>query len=74
MWECTECGTQNDVDPAAEVEQLLDCLECGAEFEIESLDPLELKMVHGAQDDPLPESEGDDEAEDADDEQEAWVG
>ncbi len=76
MWECTECGTENDLDPDAEEAQILDCLECGAEFEIVALDPLELTLLFEAPDEVVHSLEGDDEAvdDDDDDDREPWVG
>jgi len=45
MWECSECDVENDLDPDVEEEQIVICVECGAEFEVISLDPLELQML-----------------------------
>ncbi len=48
MWECTECDVENDLDPDAEEGQLVTCSECGSEFEVLSLEPLELELVDTA--------------------------
>lgn len=51
MWECPECSIENDLDPDAEEGQILICLECTAEFEISSLDPLEIERLELVEDD-----------------------
>lgn len=58
MWECTECNVENELDPEAEEEQILTCVECGAEYEIVSLDPLDLELL-----DLASEESDDDEAD-----------
>lgn len=45
MWECSECNVENELDPEAEEAQILTCVECGAEYEIVSLDPLDLELL-----------------------------
>lgn len=51
MWECSECSIENDLDPDAEQGQVLICLECGAEYEVLSFDPLELERLELVEDD-----------------------
>lgn len=45
MWECEECQTEQDLDPDAEEGQIIECEECGAEFEVIELEPLELRQL-----------------------------
>ena len=45
MWECEECQTEQDLDPDAEEGQIIECEECGAEFEIIELETLELRQL-----------------------------
>ena len=51
MWECSECDVENDLDPDAEEGQILICMECDAEFEILTLEPLELELLELVGDD-----------------------
>ncbi|GJM22578.1 MAG: hypothetical protein DHS20C15_24930 [Planctomycetota bacterium] len=51
MWECSECLIENDLDPDAEEGQILICMECDAEFEILTLEPLELERLELVEDD-----------------------
>lgn len=60
MWECTECSVENDLDPDAEEGQVLICMECDAEFEITSLEPLEMELLELVDDD----NDGDDNDDD----------
>ena len=59
MWECMECSEENELDPDAEEGQIVECGECGTEFEIVRTEPLALQ--------PLSSSEGDDEGSDWED-------
>jgi hypothetical protein len=45
MWKCPECSEEGDLDPDAEVGQILERLECEHEFEIQSLEPLVLQVL-----------------------------
>ncbi|MGQ0552579.1 MAG: hypothetical protein ACT4PU_05105 [Planctomycetota bacterium] len=56
-WECSECTEENDLDPDAEEGQILECSECGTEFEIVRTEPLALQplAVGGDDDDDLDE-------------------
>ena len=61
MWECLSCKTENDLDPDVEEGQNLECLECGAEYEVISLDPLEFEPIDVAVlDDDSSDPDGDD--------------
>lgn len=51
-WECQECFEENELDPDAEEGQIVECTECGTEFEIVRTRPLSLA--------PLGSSDGDD--------------
>ncbi|HVQ24775.1 MAG TPA: hypothetical protein VMV01_06350 [Planctomycetota bacterium] len=59
MWECKECSEENELDPDAEEGQIVECIECGTEFEIVKTEPLSLQ--------PLSSSDGDDESSDWED-------
>lgn len=48
MWECSECEVENDLDEDVEEGGFVICVECGAEFSVLSLDPLELELVDSA--------------------------
>ena len=61
MWECSECEVENDLDPEVEEGQIVECLECGAEFEVQALDPLELERLETA------DIDDDDDSSDEDD-------
>jgi lysine biosynthesis protein LysW len=73
MWECSHCGTENDLDPDTEEEQFIECLECGFEYEVTVLDPLTFKTlavavdVDGDASDPTDASEDDDDDHHVDD-------
>jgi len=45
MWECMECSEENDLDPDAEEGQIVECVECGTEFEIVRKEPLALSPL-----------------------------
>lgn len=45
MWECSECELENELAPDAEEGETVTCDECGAEFEIVTVDPVELSRV-----------------------------
>jgi len=45
MWECPECQVENELDPEVEEGQILECMECGAEFEVLGFNPLDLKQL-----------------------------
>ncbi len=69
MWECSECNQEHDLDPEAEEGQIVECLECGAEFEISTLDPLDLRVLDiagNAPDDGLASVPYDDDEDDDD--------
>jgi lysine biosynthesis protein LysW len=65
MWECPDCSQDNELDPDAEQGQIVECLECGLEQEVISLDPLELKPLvtydHEAEADPDADQDEDEE-------------
>ena len=50
MWECSECQVENDLDAEVEEGQIVECLECGAEFEVTGLEPLRLGLLETALD------------------------
>jgi alpha-aminoadipate carrier protein LysW len=54
-----ECSEENELDPDAEEGQIVECAECGTEFEIVRTEPLSLQ--------PLSSSEGDDDSSDWED-------
>jgi lysine biosynthesis protein LysW len=45
MWECEDCGSESELDPDVEEGQIVECLECGAEYEVSCLDPLQLEVL-----------------------------
>lgn len=51
MWECDQCGAENDLDPDTEEGQIIECLECGCEFEVTELEPLTYEALAGQMDD-----------------------
>lgn len=58
---CPECDAALDIEEAdLEEGQTINCLECGVELEVVSIDPIELHVV------------SDDEEKDDEDEAEAW--
>ncbi len=59
MWECTECFEENELDPDAEPGQVVECSECGAEFEVLRVEPVSLT--------PLKTGDGDGDGNDWDD-------
>jgi len=61
MWECEVCGTEQEFDKNAEEGQIAECEECNAEYEILSLDPVELSQLD------LAETDDDDSSDDDDD-------
>ena len=61
MWECPNCGNENDLDTGVEEGQILECLECGSEFEVTSLDPLDFEELD------VPTVDDDDDTAGADD-------
>ena len=61
MWLCTECDVENDLDPEAEVKQIVTCSECGHEYEVSSLAPLSLSLLDvGVAVDGEPDPDGED--------------
>jgi lysine biosynthesis protein LysW len=50
-WECQECSEDNELDPDAEEGQIVECTECGTEFEIVRTRPLSLSPLGGGDDD-----------------------
>ncbi len=46
-WECQECFEENELDPDAEEGQIVECVECGTEFEIVRTRPLSLSPLGG---------------------------
>lgn len=66
MWECSECDVDNDLDDDVEEGGYVICVECGVEFNVLRLEPLELELVESAvtvEADP----DGEDDAWDEDD-------
>ncbi|HTE04869.1 MAG TPA: hypothetical protein VK824_01645 [Planctomycetota bacterium] len=53
-----ECSEENDLDPDAEEGQIVECVECGTEFEIVRTEPLALS--------PLAAGDGDEAGDDWD--------
>ena len=49
-WECQECFEENELDPDAEEGQIVECTECGTEFEIVRTRPLSLSPLGGGDD------------------------
>jgi lysine biosynthesis protein LysW len=45
MWECPNCTNENDLDAGVEEGQILECLDCGSEFEVTKLDPLTMEEL-----------------------------
>jgi hypothetical protein len=64
MWECTQCSVENDLDPDAEEGQIVICIECNAEFEVQTLEPLELERLETVDVDDDSTDEDDDEDDD----------
>ena len=60
---CPECESDLDLE-AGEMEEgeVVSCAECGTDFEVLTVDPLELRPVDGDEDDD--DDEDDDEGED----------
>jgi alpha-aminoadipate carrier protein LysW len=50
-WECSECEEENELDPDAEEGQVVECQECGTEFEIVRTRPISLTPLSGGGDD-----------------------
>ena len=50
-WECQECFEENELDPDAEEGQIVECTECGTEFEIVRTRPLSLAPLGSSDDD-----------------------
>lgn len=79
-WECAECQVDNDLDDDPEEGQIVECAECGAEFEIVAVEPLEMVALDIPEsDDDVPEAEVEaeedaevEEDEDEDDAEEDW--
>ncbi|MHC5209486.1 MAG: hypothetical protein ACYTG2_02065 [Planctomycetota bacterium] len=46
-----ECSEENDLDPDAEEGQIIECIECGSEFEILKAEPLSLARLSISGDD-----------------------
>jgi lysine biosynthesis protein LysW len=51
MWECMECSEENELDPDAEEGQIIECSECGSEYEIVRAEPLSLAPLSTSGDD-----------------------
>ncbi len=62
MWDCLSCKSENEIDPDIEEGQILECLECGAEYEVSCLDPLAFEAIDMAvvDDDDDADPDGDD--------------
>jgi DNA-directed RNA polymerase subunit RPC12/RpoP len=58
MWKCSDCEVENDLDPEAEEGQIIECMECSAEFEILGFKPLGLKQLDIASSDEGAETGG----------------
>ena len=56
-WECTECQVENDLDDAVEEGQIVVCVECGTEFEIVGLGPLEMVVLDIPESDDVQDAE-----------------
>jgi len=65
MWECSECEFESELEPDAEEGETVTCEECGGEFEIVSVDPVELARV----DYEMVGGDGGDDRDDWDDEE-----
>jgi alpha-aminoadipate carrier protein LysW len=65
---CPECDTDLDLD-AEELEEgdAVSCAECGSDFEVVTIDPLDLRPV-GEEDDDDDDDKEDDDKDDDDDE------
>ena len=50
-WECQECSEENELDPDAEEGQIVECTECGTEFEIVRTRPIALSPLGSGDDD-----------------------
>jgi alpha-aminoadipate carrier protein LysW len=50
-WECSECEEENELDPDAEEGQIVECQECGTEFEIVRTRPISLTPLGSGDDD-----------------------
>lgn len=59
-WECGDCGEDNDLDPDAEEGQIVECCECGAEFEITRVEPLALEAIGAGDDDDATDDDWED--------------
>jgi alpha-aminoadipate/glutamate carrier protein LysW len=68
---CPECETDLDIDED-EVDEgaVVSCPECGSDFEVITVNPIELKMVGEDEIDEDDEEEEDDDKEDDEDEDE----
>lgn len=61
---CPECETDLDIDPAEVDEgEVVSCGECGTDFEVVTVNPLELKRLADDEDD---EDDEEEEGEDGD--------
>ena len=49
-WECSDCSEENDLDPDAEEGQIVECVECGSEYEITRVEPLALSAISSSDD------------------------
>lgn len=68
---CPECETDLDIDED-EVDEgaVVSCPECGSDFEVITVNPIELKLVGDDEDDEDEDDEADPKAKDEEDEDE----
>jgi len=66
---CPQCESDLDIEPSdVEEGDVVECPECGTEYEVVTATPLELTKINGDDDDD--EDDDDDDAKDDDDEDE----
>lgn len=51
MTECIECGAELDLAPDLEMGEIVVCADCGAEFEVVGLDPIQLEAAPEVEED-----------------------
>jgi alpha-aminoadipate carrier protein LysW len=51
MMECLQCGAELDLAPDVEVGEIVICPDCGAEWEVMSVDPITLEAAPEVQED-----------------------
>ncbi len=56
-WECSECKVENDLDAEPEAGQIVACEECGNEFEIVRVAPIEIVPLEIPETDDVAETE-----------------